>query len=547
MSLIFIALQGWFFIGSDVTEPTILPNKVVSVGLFKNGFAVVKREVTLPGPGSYQLEQVPEPVHGTFWINSSKPIETMVKMQEVEVDLESSGPIKLVEDIEGKRVTIHLQGEKIEPIVGTVLSHRKTLTLEDVMEEPYMPYTSRGYAPPSVGDDFLIVQTAKRRVYLRLSQITYVEVEGADKVKRKKPVLTLTVPAPTAEPVQATVTYLARGLSWAPSYHVDISDPKQLKIEQAAVVRNELMPFQDAEVYLISGFPSIQFSNVTSPLAARTSWNRFFQELNQRDQGYRGAGRQMMSQMAITMNAPQIDFGYVEGGTAAFGDGIDLHYQSIGKRQLKQGDALSLSVAKADANYERIVEWLIPDHRDEFGNYHNRSVDDDGNLPWDAMRFKNPFSFPMTTGPAFVTSNGKFGGQRLSAWVNSGEETLLRVNKALSLRTRSTEVELQTSDGAGGPGGRSNREEIWIGGKRFRQSRVEGEIVVSNHRKESVNLMVRRRFSGDLEKADGEPKVTLREEGVWSVNRRNEMVWNIKLQPGEGKKLKYQYTVLIAW
>ena len=58
--------------------------------------------------------------------------------------------------------------------------------------------------------------------------------------------------------------------------------------------------------------------------------------------------------------------------------------------------------------------------------------------------------------------------------------------------------------------------------------------------------MIRRRFSGELVKADGDPKVTLREEGVYSVNKRNEMVWTLALKGGEEKRLKYTYTVLVA-
>jgi len=37
-----------------------------TVGLFKNGLAVIKREVTLGKAGTYVLDDVPEPVHGTY-------------------------------------------------------------------------------------------------------------------------------------------------------------------------------------------------------------------------------------------------------------------------------------------------------------------------------------------------------------------------------------------------------------------------------------------------------------------------------------------------
>ena len=48
---------------------------------------------------------------------------------------------------------------------------------------------------------------------------------------------------------------------------------------------------------------------------------------------------------------------------------------------------------------------------------------------------------------------------------------------------------------------------------------------------QAIKLVVRRRFSGELLSADNAPKSFLREEGIWSVNRRNELVWTLALPP----------------
>ncbi|MFW6171107.1 MAG: hypothetical protein ACODAD_11500, partial [Planctomycetota bacterium] len=128
------------------------------------------------------------------------------------------------------------------------------------------------------------------------------------------------------------------------------------------------------------------------------------------------------------------------------GEGVDLHYQPIGKRTLKEGDSLALSIASGQAKYERIVEWIIPDTRDANGRFiteHRRRDDpekyeDDA---WDAVRFKNPLDFPMTTAPAMITADSRFNGQQLSYWTNPGETAILHVTKALSVRTRHVQHE----------------------------------------------------------------------------------------------------------
>ena len=56
---------------------------------------------------------------------------------------------------------------------------------------------------------------------------------------------------------------------------------------------------------------------------------------------------------------------------------------------------------------------------------------------------------------------------------------MLRVEKALSVRTRATEHEQLAKDGG-------TRDFVWIGGRQYRRSTVEGELAVNNHRKETI-------------------------------------------------------------
>ena len=57
--------------------------------------------------------------------------------------------------------------------------------------------------------------------------------------------------------------------------------------------------------------------------------------------------------------------------------------------------------------------------------------------------------------------------------------------------------------------------------------------------------MIRRRFSGELVFGRRRPEASLREEGVYSVNKRQELLLDLSLKGGEEKKLKYTYTVLV--
>ncbi len=76
-------------------------------------------------------------------------------------------------------------------------------------------------------------------------------------------------------------------------------------------------------------------------------------------------------------------------GATPAGEGVDLHYQSIGTRTLADGDTLALTVAKGKAEYERIVEWLVPDGRNAYGQPDGSGGEGE---VWDALKFKNPLA-----------------------------------------------------------------------------------------------------------------------------------------------------------
>jgi len=516
-------------------------SRVVSAGLFKNGLAVVARVVKLSGAGTYLISDVPAPVHGTFWIESEDDVEVRVTMRDMEVLPRSNTAIDFQDQLAGKEVTIYFQEPGVPPVTGKVVATESPRG-DAVWNRQYQQPRHYGYywqgnqtrAPAR----FLILETEDGREYVDASMIARVTVPGpSDKITERKPVLLLTVTR--HKPTTIRMSYLAKGLSWTPSYRVDISGDKDMTIEQKAIIKNELGAFNDADVFLISGFPSVQFGHVISPLSLQQTWATFFQQLNTQIRPGNGGMGQILQQQAVVFNMAVPSPSGLDMSAAPSGEGPDIYYQPVGKRTMAEGDSIMLRVATAETSYKRIVEWVVPDTRRADGRHiqeHERRQNPDKyqDAVWDALRFKNPFSFPMTTGAAMIVGKGKFFGERTSFWVNKGEETTLHITKALSIRTRSSEQEEPNS-----------RQVVYIGNDDYHKTTVKGELMMNNHRKEKISMVIRRQFSGELLDSTGEPKCVLREEGVWSVNRRNELTWALTLNPGEERTLTYNYTVLV--
>ena len=108
-----------FLCSACLADEIKLPSPIESVGLFKNGVAVVRRSAEISGPGTYVLEDVPEPIHGTFWVEGDVPVDVQTTMRDVEVPVRAPGNFQ--EELVGQKVVLHLKEPNSQPISGTVM------------------------------------------------------------------------------------------------------------------------------------------------------------------------------------------------------------------------------------------------------------------------------------------------------------------------------------------------------------------------------------------------------------------------------------------
>ncbi|MBN1911035.1 MAG: hypothetical protein JW818_14915 [Pirellulales bacterium] len=531
------------------TEEKPLSTKIDSLGLFKNGLAVVRRTAQVDGPGVYCISDAPEPVHGTYWIESDAKVTTRATHRLVDAPAGAAvGDFQ--EELAGREVEIRLADAKMPVLSGTVVAMpRPPVESSDFSRRyersyyGYWNYSVNGRPSPDAASRFLVLKTNAGLSYIDATRIAYLQAKGANnqvpRPKRRKAVLLLTVGPTGGKPATISISYLAKGIAWAPSYRVDLTDPKTLVLRQNAAIKNELETFEGARLQLISGYPNIRFGHVVSPLSPETTWATFFGQLNQQFARGGNAMSNVISQQAVMVNRPEPGRG-IDLSAAPAGEGVDLHYRDIGPQSMDLGDTLAVDTTSGKAKYERIVEWFIPDTRQADGDYVSRYQRESEpekyeDAVWDAVRFDNPLEGPMTTAPAMIVADGRFHGQQMSYWVDAGEQTTLRVTKALSIRAKNVEKELADS----------RQPANYLGDPHYWKVTIEGRLMANNHRREPITMVVRRQFSGELLNAEGDPKKTLLEEGAGFVNQRNELTWTITVKPGEEIKRVYRYTMLI--
>jgi hypothetical protein len=540
-----VALTAAAFFGGVCHAGTVIEGRIDSVALFKNGLAVITRIIEVPEPGVYVLESVPTAVHGTFWLESDALLTTTTRVRNVEVPLDVWAGANLREELMGREVTVRLREPKAMAYSGRVI-RLEPLPSDQQWSRRYeaSPY---GWWQPTGGARLqtrtagpLILDDGDQRHYISPDIIAAVTVHDPQPtVVRRKPVLEIRIDAPDTGdvgPFVVTMTYLAKGITWAPAYLASLDGDGRLVLRQQTSIRNELEEIEDADVYLISGFPNIQFSHVDSLASPAATIAGFFTQLNQRVGGRHAARREVMSQALARVDGSDVELD-LEG---LAGESSDIHYQFAGRRSLPLGAASSFTVAQGEARYERIVEWTIPDQRDSYGRLrsdaayaHQHNPEDDG--AWDAVRFRNPLPFPLTTAPIMVMDGDRFAGQRTVYWTNPNDRCTVPVTKALSIHVSHGEFEeAETRRSAS----RFNRNGNLV--------TVRGEVELYNHRAAPIEMVVRRPFSGDLIEADESPRVRLLTEGIRAFNPRHELTWTLPLQPGEKRTLTYRYDVFVV-
>ena len=107
------------------TAPIPVIGKIASLGVFKNGIAVVEERFEVPGAGRYATATPPSPLHGTFFIESDAVVETTSTVGEVEIPLAEATEIDWIKDFSGKKIRVVLPGESEPRQLRIVSTGRK--------------------------------------------------------------------------------------------------------------------------------------------------------------------------------------------------------------------------------------------------------------------------------------------------------------------------------------------------------------------------------------------------------------------------------------
>ena len=530
--------------GSALPELTTKPT---TIAVFKNGLGFFIREgVASLADGWAVTSHVPSPALGSLWIASLDDEATLEEVVGFEEEIESETEANSLQDLlvanVGKRVSLVLGDEIIEGTIKSVPADRQPEQQDAARDDYRSSYLSS--QPQAQPGSLLIVETEGGDVALSKNSISRIESVGPlvtsfTTVEKKKRIKFKVASAKDTTGLR--LAYLQKGITWVPSYLVDIRDPGKASVTLKATVVNDAEDLEDVDLIFVVGYPSFAYANVLSPMALRHSISQFMAELEG------GGGRSGQQSALANIMSQRVTFGSDDrppgsppdyaASTGLPGESqADLFLYHKAGVTLKRWERAYYQVFIDEIDYEHVYEWDIPDtmNVDPSGYHRSGSIEDQREQVWHSLKLTNQSVYPWTTAPAFVVSDWKPLAQGTIDYTPTGTSTNLKMTVATDIKTDRNEREI------------AREREVTLYRRSYDLVTVRGELYINNRKDESVTIEIKKYLTGDVSEASHHGEVLKTVEGLRGVNPKSTISWRIIAGPGEPVALGYEYQVYVA-
>ncbi|MHC4758945.1 MAG: hypothetical protein ACYTE8_09830 [Planctomycetota bacterium] len=514
---------------------------IKQVSLFKNGLGFFISEVRCPDEKEFSFVPCAAATHGTLWVSYPEGVELeslVGKEVEIEKPMEAITMLELLKANVGKEVTLALDVKEEATIRGRLKSFAEERPRPE--PRPYSPgmgdnrRAGGGYMMPSAQGSLVIIESEGEEAAVDSHSIRRVTFNGGtvkSSFSAKSKAYQLEVKlSKAAGGKKLGLSYLAKGITWAPSYILDISETDELKLSAKAVVINEVCELEGVKLELVTGFPNLKFADVMSPLAKKENLALFLNALSSgqsrvdemggvlsnvmtQQRAFRGGG--MMGGMGgggyMMEDSFMPGYGAAEAGTAA----EDLFLYPVEDVHLGKGETGYLPLFTESVPYKHIYKWDIPDYVSEEERYSNqrRGQDERERVEevWHCLRLENTTKVPWTTAP--TPTKG---------------ETTVKITQAVSVKAEQSELETERI-----------RDAAQLYGYHYDLVTLEGQLSVTNFQDKSIRLEITKILSGEMQFSEPEVKIESLARGLRRMNGVKKLTWIIELKAGESKELGY--------
>lgn len=533
-------------------EPPRLPSMAVRASVYKNGFAVVERVAEVPRAGSWRLDDLPPPAHGTFWVTSTTPGMHVERLLSSQIVRTVTRPLASLDAV-----------ARHNPDRWLMLDLGDREVRARVIGRPgHDPAPRNSADAPPDWADAVTIASARTRARLEersSSQMLVLETEAgtevvaagklrgirslpgerplklAEEIGESETVLTVE----TRAAGRLRITYLTAGLTWAPSYRLMLSARGEARLDAKASLLNDVENLEDTEVRFVTGFPDLLFKAVGSPMIPnpRTALpiNDFLRALTEQTPGRSGGGSVIAQQAVFASPGSNTSASRLGPNvTPTLGSaGEDFWMQSRPSVTLRRGERAYVDLHAASVPNEEIYRWSIPDRVDERDRWQAITQTQAPSVQH-ILSIENTSDRPWTTAPVVVERDGLYLAQQVLAYTPAGAKAEVQIGRAVNFRVHEEEAEV---------GREASIEEPWSG--TWDRAEVAGTLTIQSFEHRPARFEIRKSISGEIVDNGDADQVTTAASSQDRHNRERSIVWTRTIPPGETIEIRYRYHVLI--
>lgn len=516
----------------------ILTTKPRTLAVFKNGLGFFIREGEVDLLNNWAVtEYVPNATLGSLWIGSldkdAQLEEVIGFFEDVKKKIEALTLQDLLKVNVGKKVKIAANNKIIEGIIQSVPENREVYI--ESTQQRIQPFPGAIVIIRTKEGDIALNKNAVSQIEFSTSYSTQTQVEG--KVKRIK----FKVATPKKK-AKLSLSYLQKGISWIPSYLVNIEDPKKARITMKATLINDVEDLENVDAFFVVGYPNFMYADVLSPLALDQVLSQFITGLEagaRRRDNYSQMANIMRQSMPAAFEeearVQPLDYNYaaIKGVPGASEEDLFL-YNKRGIH-LKKGERAYYHIFSQEVDYKHIYEWNVPDTL----NVDPRGYQRSGQQPagkeqvWHSIKLENSTNYPWTTAPALAISGWKPLAQDTINYTPKTTKTNLRLTIATDIKTNRNEYEIE------------RQRDVRLYRSSYDLVTVKGELYINNAKSKDVTMEIKKKVTGEVLEVSHGGKVEKVAEGLRGVNFNSFISWEIPVKAGEEVEVTYTYKVYI--
>lgn len=507
---------------------------IESVSIFKNKTAFfVKNGTVNAEKGSWLIlgDTIPAALNGTFWLNSPDNDFELVKAYQKKIKTKKQAVVNGFPAIlalnDGKQVTLHFEDTLF---TGTILFMQvKAKKKPDVpnLEAPLFA---------------LKTKAGKTLVFTYNSINALVRLEFADDPEfiydytesKELPALQIDFKSNKAkQPLD--MMYLSNGLAWKPDYKIELIEENKAKLSLRSTVLNEAEDIKTKKLNLVAGVPNFKYATGLSELI---NFLNILPGNNSNSFRNFAVTQNTFSNQSLYSNAPT----NITTTTAAptFSEATameDLYFYTLTDVVLKKGERAFFDIFTIEVPIEHIYEAVLSDNNISYALEYSFIKKD--NPVIHTIKLTNNSTFTWTAGSALVLKNDKKQNAPISqdilGYTSQKDDISVKLTEAPDVSVRFLEKEITRT---------ANKKSLNKGSYTYYNDlvSVEAEVTIHNYKNKAIRLDLKRAIIGELEKSDLDWQVAPRVQFGYTLNKKTDVCWEMKLKAGEKKVIKYSYS-----